>query len=484
MKKWFAFLMIPALLLAGCATKTEAPREVDVADSALLKEEMPAAEETVPPRVYDVHSEEDVIYLAGGCFWGMQKYLHSIPGVEETVVGYANGEWKHEKPPSYETVTTGQTGFRETVYVKYDPEKVSLDTILFAFYYVIDPTITDRQGGDFGTQYQTGIYYTNQRTKEAIERITAIEAERYSRIAVEIESLEVFYEAEEYHQHYLVKNPDGVCHINEGQIVWMEKIIIDPADYKRPSKEEIKDRLTPLQYQVTQENYTEAPFDNAYWDFFEKGIYVDVVSGEPLFSSLDKFESLCGWPAFSQGIDINTFFFTIDTSLGTERLEVRSRAANSHLGHVFQGEASSPTGTRYCINSAALRFVPYEEMEAEGYGYLRYLLDESAIPAGYKSITAKQAKEIIDREEVIIVDVREEEEYQQDYIPDAVLFPVSTMGPVSIEKAFPDKDSTILIYCRTGNRSKSAAAYFASRGYTAVYEFGGIADWPYEVIEP
>lgn len=477
MKKTFIILsLIGLLVLSGCSSNPA------IVQDTASPEEVPAAvtEPISQTTVYDKNSEDPVIYLAGGCFWGMQKYLQTIPGVEKTVVGYANGDWDKDTPLTYEDVSTGQTGFRETVYVEYDPEQVSLDTILFAYFYVIDPTVANRQGADVGSEYQTGIYYTNQTAKEAIDRIAAIEAERYSQILVEIEPLEVFYEAEEEHQNYLDKNPNGVCHISPGQIAWMTQIIIDPADYKRPAPSEIKDRLTELQYQVTQENATEEAFNNEYWDFFEKGIYVDIVSGEPLFSSLDKFESPCGWPAFSKGIDINTFFFAVDYSQNLTRLEVRSRAANSHLGHLFQGEPESPTGNRYCINSAAIRFVPYEEMEAEGYGYLKFLFEESS-DTGYTVITAQEAKAFIDSGDSIIVDVREPIEYAEAHIPDAVSLPLSQLGPDSMERAIPDKDSRILIYCRSGNRSKTAASHFVEMGYTNVYEFGGLIDWPYEL---
>jgi len=474
--KAIVFLLSAALmLLAGCAAapKTEpaGSPQSDAANTGVVSE-----------TEYDRNSQEDVIYLAGGCFWGLQKYLQTIPGVTKTVTGYANGEWDQPTPPTYENVLTGQTGFRETVYVEYDSEKVSLDTILFAYFYVIDPTVINRQGPDFGSQYQTGVYYTNDAAKETTHRIVEIEKERYSDILVEIEPLEVFYEAEEYHQNYLDKNPDGYCHIGMGQIAWMEQILIDPANYQRPPKSELRERLTDLQYQVTQENGTEEPFNNEFWDFFEKGIYVDVVSGEPLFSSLDKFESPCGWPAFSKGIDINTFFFTVDTSHDMTRLEVRSRAANSHLGHIFQQDPDSPTGNRFCINSAALRFIPYEQMDAEGYGFLKFLFDEVQNP-GYTAITAQQAKEMIDAGGAFVVDVREDYEYQESHIPGAISLPLSTIGPHSGKEISEDKDSVILIYCRSGNRSKTAASYFVDMGYTNVYEFGGIQDWPYDIVQ-
>jgi len=484
MKKIVVFLLA-FLFLTGCAPGLETAQS-----SGSQGAVSPAVEEVSAGTLdwvaeqkarYDINSQGNVIYLAGGCFWGMQKYLQTIPGVEKTVVGYANGEWDKEVPITYEDVSTGLTGFRETVYVEYDPERVSLDTILFAYFYVIDPTVVDGQGADWGSEYQTGVYYTNDAAKETIDRIVEIEIQRYPNFVVEIEPLEVFYEAEEEHQHYLDKNPNGVCHISPGQIDWMNQIIVDPANYRRPEQAEIRERLTPLQYQVTQENYTEEPFNNEYWDHFEKGIYVDVVSGEPLFSSLDKFESPCGWPAFAKGIDVNTFFFTPDYSTGDVRTEVRSRAANSHLGHIFHGEPDSPTGNRYCINSAALRFIPYEEMEEQGYGYLMFLFDEN-VDKGYKSIAAQEAKALMDGGDVIIVDVREAHEYQEGHIPNAIALPISIIGPHSGELISAEKDSTILIYCRSGNRSKVAASYFVKMGHTNVYEFGGILDWPYEIV--
>ena len=316
---------------------------------------------------------ENVIYLAGGCFWGLEHLMQSIPGVIDAQSGYANGTG--EADADYETVCTGETGFRETVRVEYDPEQVSLDALLLAYFYVIDPTVKNRQGNDWGSQYQTGVYYTNEAAKETVERIAAIERGRSREFHVEIGPLINFFPAEEYHQNYLEKHPGGYCHIPRAEIALFSKLRIDPGDYRKPAAETIRDKLTDEQYRVTQESGTERPFGNEFWDKFEKGIYVDVVTGEPLFSSTDKFESGCGWPAFSRPIEQPAVVELEDNSHGMHRTEVRSRAGDSHLGHVFTDDPDSPNGVRYCINSAALRFVPYTKMEAEGYGYLKYLFE-------------------------------------------------------------------------------------------------------------
>jgi len=321
---------------------------------------------------YDqTYTERDgvkVIYLAGGCFWGMEKLMQSIPGVVNVVSGYANGI--AGEAPDYKSVSTGQTGYRETVRVEYKPDQVSLDALLFAYYHVIDPTVKDAQGNDIGTQYQTGVYYVDEESKQTVERITDIVKGRYDKFYVEVEPLERFYDAEEYHQNYLDKNPGGYCHISRAEMSTISSMIIDPGKYPRPMEEKIKEMLTDAQFRVTQQNGSEPAFQNEYWDNHERGIYVDVVTGEPLFSSSDKFDSGTGWPSFSKGIDENTFFLRVDSTYGMTRTEVRSRAGNSHLGHVFYNEPASPSGTRFCINSAALRFIPLEEMESEGYGYL------------------------------------------------------------------------------------------------------------------
>ena len=342
--------------------------------AALLLATAALAEEPMTGITEESMESGNIIYLAGGCFWGLEKLMQSIPGVTDAVSGYANGTG--EADANYRTVVGGKTGFRETVKVTYDPERVSLDALLLAYFYVVDPTVENRQGNDVGSQYQTGVYYTDDASKETVERIAALERGRREKFAVEIGPLVNFFPAEEYHQDYLDKNPNGYCHIPRAEIELFSQMKIDPGDYKKPAAEAIRDRLTDEQYRVTQEGATESPFQNEFWDQFEKGIYVDVVTGEPLFSSADKFESGCGWPAFSKPIEEPAVVELPDDSHGMHRTEVRSRAGDSHLGHVFTGDRESPNGVRYCINSAALRFVPYEKMEAEGYGYLLYLFEK------------------------------------------------------------------------------------------------------------
>jgi len=314
-----------------------------------------------------------VIYLAGGCFWGMEKLMASLPGVRQVTCGYANGSC--EEDAVYVTVCQGDTGFKEAVQVVYDPEATSLDAILFAFFAVIDPSQRNRQGNDVGTQYQTGVYYTDDASRKTVERIARLEAGRAASFHVEIGPLLNFYPAEECHQHYLDKHPGGYCHIPTQEIAALSNLKIDPGRYQKPAPEVLRDMLTEDQYRVTQKAGTEPPFSNRYWYFEGKGIYVDVVTGEPLFSSRDKFRSSCGWPAFSKPIEAPSIVERTDKSHGMRRTEVRSRAGDSHLGHVFAGDPEAPGGVRYCINSAALRFVPYEKMEEEGYGYLMELFN-------------------------------------------------------------------------------------------------------------
>ncbi|MEN6419124.1 MAG: peptide-methionine (R)-S-oxide reductase MsrB [Clostridiaceae bacterium] len=313
--------------------------------------------------------EQRTIYLAGGCFWGMEKLMQSIPGVLDAVSGYANGAC--EADATYKTVCGGKTNFRETVKVTYDPARVSLDQLLFAYFAVVDKTAVNRQGHDIGTQYQAGIYYADDASQAVVERVAAVERGRTPGFAVEIKPLENFFPAEEYHQDYLDKNPGGYCHIPFAEIARLSNSVIDAGVYARPAEAEIVQRLTPEQFTVTQNSATERPFQNEFFRNDEKGLYVDVVTGEPLFTSQDKYESSCGWPAFTKPVESAVVIEREDRSHGMSRVEVRSRAGDSHLGHVFENDPESPNGVRYCINSAALRFIPYDQLDDEGYGYLK-----------------------------------------------------------------------------------------------------------------
>ena len=303
------------------------------------------------------------IYLAGGCFWGLEEYFSRIEGVEETTVGYANGQ---VESTNYQLIH--QTDHAETVHLVYDEERVSLREILLYYFRVIDPLSLNKQGNDVGRQYRTGIYYTNQADKTVIEQVVAEQEKQLGqKIAVELEPLRHYVLAEDYHQDYLKKNPGGYCHINVNDAY---QPLVDPGQYEKPTDVELKEQLTEEQYQVTQHSATERPFHNAYNATFEEGIYVDVTTGEPLFFAGDKFESGCGWPSFSRPIARDVLKYYEDKSHGMERIEVRSRSGNAHLGHVFTDGPELAGGLRYCINSAALRFIPKEKMEAEGYAYL------------------------------------------------------------------------------------------------------------------
>jgi len=322
---------------------------------------------------YDI-SASKVIYLAGGCFWGLEAYMQKLNGVEDAISGYANG--KTENPSYYDLKTSGHA---ETVKVLYNPEIISLEDILAHYLRVVNPVSINKQGNDVGTQYRTGIYYTDEAEKAIIENVLAKEQTKHDKpIAIEVEPLKQFYDAEEYHQDYLEKNPGGYCHIDlslaDKPLDKDEEPVIDSSRYIKPSDEELKKSLTDIQYDVTQNSATERAFSHEYHDNFKRGIYVDITTKEPLFSSTDKFESGCGWPSFSKPISKDVVKYFEDNSHFMHRTEVRSRSGDAHLGHVFNDGPKEMGGQRYCINGASLEFIPYDEMDEKGYGYLKYLV--------------------------------------------------------------------------------------------------------------
>lgn len=310
-----------------------------------------------------------IIYLAGGCFWGTAHLFSLVPGVSESEAGYANSIVVN---PTYKEVCSGETHAAETVKVVYDPDEVSLSSLLRLYFKSIDPLSINKQGGDVGTQYRTGIYYSDPADASVIEAELATLARRHSQpLAIEFGPLENFYPAEDYHQDYLYKNPNGYCHVNPE--LFKEAKNMHANNDKTSdsiSREDLRRRLTPLQWEVTQNGATERPFVNEYDHEFRPGIYVDIIDGTPLFVSTEKYDSGCGWPAFSRPIDDSLISEHMDTSYGRIRTEVRSAKSGSHLGHVFPDGPEEKGGLRYCINSASLRFIPLEDMKKEGYADL------------------------------------------------------------------------------------------------------------------
>ena len=338
--------------------------------------------------------EESIEYaeatFSGGCFWCSESDFEKTDGVVDVISGFSGGE---EVNPTYKEVSAGLTGHREAVYVYYDPAIVSYDQLLDVFLRHIDPTDDGGSFGDRGFVYTSAIYphdETQQVTAEASKLILEESGRLDAPIATVIESFDSFYPAEDYHQDYYEKNAIRYGYYRNAsgrddyiEIVWggeLEKAqyhlsygddevkVYDPKSYVLYSEDELQAILTPLQYAVTQEDATEEAFNNEYWDNKEAGIYVDIVSGEPLFSSIHKYVSGTGWPSFTEPLVLENIVEAQDYFLIFPRTEIRSALADSHVGHVFDDGPEESGGLRYCMNSAAMRFVPVDELEAAGYG--------------------------------------------------------------------------------------------------------------------
>lgn len=329
--------------------------------------------ETSLPEEIDESKLEKATF-AGGCFWCTESTYEQFEGVYKVTSGYTGGE---EKDPTYEQVSSGATSHRESIQILYNPKEITYNDLLEIYWRQIDPTDAEGSFVDRGFQYTSAIFYHNvSQKKQAEASLKKLEESgKYDKpIATKIIKATEFYPAEEYHQDYYKKSPLKYKFYRSasGRDQYREATWGDDKDYvlknsyKKPSDEELKEMLTPIQYKVTQKDGTEPAFKNEYWDNHEEGIYVDIVSGEALFSSIDKFDSGTGWPSFTKTINKSNVIEKEDNTFFTTRTEVRSKKADSHLGHIFL-DGPLPSRIRYCMNSAALRFIPKTDMKKEGY---------------------------------------------------------------------------------------------------------------------